>query len=178
MACVHGICAWHVCMACVHGICAWHVHGMCMCMAWHTHGTTRVARAWHMHGTHTAHVLHTRDTSMARVSTCLPANICSRWSKPSWRRSRSGYGGGGISIRRWRTPRWRGIISSRPSVAVARASACSMCYYRGFRAFPPAARAACGERRVAWAKARRVPQGPRRSEPRGRARAGVYTCTM
>ena len=113
-----------------------------------THGT-RTARARHAHGT---------------MSACLSA----RWSKRLRRRSRRGCGGGGISMPRWRAPRWR-EISTRPSVAAARVSGCSTCCYRGLRASPRLGRAPCGEGRVAWAQARRVLQSPRRSEPRGRA---------
>mgnify|MGYP001224855676 CR=1 FL=1 len=60
-------------MACVHGICAWHVHGMCM--AWH--GTRTAQHAWHARGTCTARTRHTCYTRVtqawrAYLLVCLP----------------------------------------------------------------------------------------------------------
>ena len=132
-------------------------------VARHTRGTARGSQ--HAgHGTR----LTARVARMARASVYLSARLSSRWSRRLWRRSKRGYSGGAISMPRVRAPRWR-EVSTSPSVAAARVSACSTCSSRGSRACPRLARPPCGERRVAWAQARRVLQSPRRNEPRGRA---------
>ena len=194
--CMFTACARHgqgMGMACVR-----HVYGMCTACVRHVHRSSSSLRLtgthhsdlrwfWHRPGSQPrlpartvqagtctacgpAHAAHgTRRTArVARASVYLSARLSSRWSRRLWRRSKRGYSGGAISMPRVRAPRWR-EVSTSPSVAAARVSACSTCSSRGSRACPRLARPPCGERRVAWAQARRVLQSPRRNEPRGRA---------